>query len=473
MITLRKLTLQRGDKRLLEGADLMLVPRQKVGITGANGTGKSSLLALIRGELAPEAGDVEVQPGLRLAHVAQETPASPRSALDYCLDGDVGLRRVERELQQAEAAHDDHALARLHAEFEQHDGYSARARAAQILDGLGFVEADHARAVATFSGGWRMRLNLAQALLCPSDVLLLDEPTNHLDLDAIYWLEDWLRRYPGMILVISHDREFLDAVVDSICHLESGNLKLYKGSYSDFERQRAAQLANQQAAHEKQQREIAHLRSFVERFRAKATKARQAQSRLKMLDRMEMVAAVHAVTPFTFAFREPRPASSLLLSVEGAQLGYDGKPILENVNLLITAGARIGLLGANGAGKSTLVKALAGSLAPTRGTRSEGKGLTIGYFAQHQLEQLRADESPMQHLLRTDRELVGRAGGSLAREQDLRDFLGGFDFRGEVVNAPVGRFSGGEKARLTLALLIWQCPNLLLLDEPTCRVPGD
>jgi ATP-binding cassette subfamily F protein 3 len=475
MITLRGVVLQRGDKRLLDGVDLTLVPRQKVGIAGANGTGKTSLLALLRGELAAEAGEVAVQPGVRIAHVAQETPAAPRAAIEYCLDGDRELRRIERELERAHAAHDDAALARLHAEYEQHDGYSARARAAQILDGLGFAEADHERAVAAFSGGWRMRLNLAQALLCPSDILLLDEPTNHLDLDAVFWLEEWLRRYPGMVLIISHDREFLDATVDAICHLENRGLKLYKGSYSDFERQRAAQLANQQAAYEKQQREIAHLRSFVERFRAKATKARQAQSRLKMLDRMEIVAAVHAATPFTFAFREPRAASNLLLTLEGAALGYDETrpPILSGINLLITAGARIGLLGANGAGKSTLVKALAGELALRAGLRAEGKGLTIGYFAQHQLEQLRPDESPLQHLLRADRELIARAGGGLAREQDLRDFLGGFDFRGEVVNACVGRFSGGEKARLTLALLIWERPNLLLLDEPTNHLDLD
>jgi ATP-binding cassette, subfamily F, member 3 len=467
MITLRGVVLQRGGKRLLEGVDLTLVPRQKVGVTGANGSGKSSLLALLRGELAAEAGEVEIQPGLRMAHVAQETPASDRMALDYALDGDRELRRIERDLERAEAAHDHAALARLHGEYEQHDGYSARARAAQILDGLGFAEGDHQRPVSAFSGGWRMRLNLAQALLCPSDVLLLDEPTNHLDLDAVFWLEEWLRRYPGMVLLISHDREFLDATVQAICHLEGRSLKLYRGNYSDFERQRAAQLANQQAAYEKQQREIAHLRGFVERFRAKATKARQAQSRLKMLERMDVVAAVRVATPFTFAFRPPRSASDRLLTLEGVALGYAGHRVLADVNLSITAGARIGLLGANGAGKSTLVKALAGDLAPQAGARAEGKGLTVGYFAQHQLEQLRGDETPLQHLLRLDRELAGRSGGGVAREQDLRDFLGGFDFRGETVDAPVGRFSGGERARLTLALLIWQRPNLLLLDEPT------
>jgi ATP-binding cassette, subfamily F, member 3 len=473
MITLRGIVLQRGGKRLLERADLTLVARQKVGVTGANGSGKSSLLALLRAELAAEAGDLEIQPGLRMAHVAQETPASPRAALDYALDGDRELRRIEHDLASAEAAHDDAALARLHAEYEQHDGYSARARAAQILDGLGFAEADHQRPVSTFSGGWRMRLNLAQALLCPSDILLLDEPTNHLDLDAVFWLEEWLRRYPGMVLLISHDREFLDATVEAICHLENRGLKLYKGNYSEFEGQRAAQLANQQAAYEKQQREIAHLRSFVERFRAKATKARQAQSRLKMLDRMDVVAAVHAATPFTFTFRQPRPASDRLLTFEAVALGYAGHNVLADANLSIGGGARIGLLGANGAGKSTLVKALAGELAPQAGVRAEGKGLTIGYFAQHQLEQLRSDESPLQHLLRLDRDLTGRVGGSPAREQDLRDFLGGFDFRGEMVNAAVGLFSGGEKARLTLALLIWQRPNLLLLDEPTNHLDLD
>ncbi len=464
MITLRKVVLQRGDRRLLDQVDLSIVARQKIGLTGANGTGKSSLLALLLGELHAEAGDVEIQPGLRMAHVAQETPASSAPAIEYALDGDAELRRIERELAAAETAGDDAAVARLHSEFEQHDGYTARARAAQILNGLGFSNEDLERPVATFSGGWRMRLNLAQALLCPSDVLLLDEPTNHLDLDAVYWLEEWLRRYPGTVVLISHDREFLDATVDAICHLEGRGLRLYKGNYSDFERQRAAHLANQQAAYEKQQREIAHLRSFVERFRAKATKARQAQSRLKMLDRMEVVAAVHAATPFTFAFREPRPASSLLLSLEHADAGYGDTAVLRDVNLLITAGARIGLLGANGAGKSTLVKLLAGGMAPLAGTRAEGKGLAIGYFAQHQLEQLREDESPLQHLLRIDRQ---------AREQDFRDFLGGFDFRGDVADAPVGRFSGGEKARLTLALLIWQRPNLLLLDEPTNHLDLD
>ncbi len=458
MITLRQVVLQRGAKPLLAGVDLTIFARQKIGITGANGTGKSSLLQLLRGELHAESGDVEIQPGLRMAHVMQDTPASPIPALEYVLDGDRELRRVEQALAQAEALHDHVAIAHLHAEYEQLDGYSARSRASRILSGLGFSQADLQRPVAEFSGGWRMRLNLAQALLCPSDLLLLDEPTNHLDLDAVFWLEEWLKRYPGTLLLISHDREFLDATVDYICHLEGRSLRLYKGNYAEFERQRAANLANQQAAFEKQQREIAHLRSFVDRFRAKATKARQAQSRLKMLARMEVIAAAHVAAPFSFSFRSPEPASERLLTLEHAQAGYAGRAVLSDLNLTLTAGARVGLLGANGAGKSTLVKLLAGELAPAGGCRTEGKGLKIGYFAQHQLEQLRPDETPLQHLMRSD----GRA-----REQDLRDFLGGFDFRGDVVDAPVGRFSGGEKSRLTLALIIWQRPNLLLLDEPT------
>jgi ATP-binding cassette subfamily F protein 3 len=458
MITLRQVVLQRGDKRLLDRVDLTIVARQKVGITGANGCGKSSLLALIRGELHAESGDVELQPGLRMSSVAQETPNSASPAIEFVLDGDRGMREIERAIEGAERAGDAHALAALHARYDEMDGYTARARAARILDGLGFVQAEHARAVSAFSGGWRMRLALAQALMCPSDLLLLDEPTNHLDLDAVLWLEAWLQRYPGTLLMISHDREFLDATVQAICHIEQRGLKLYRGTYSEFEQQRAASLAHQQAAFEKQQREIAHLHRFVERFRAKATKARQAQSRLKALDRMERIAPAHVDTPFSFAFGAPAPVSHLLLQLEDVAAGYGERAVLSGVKLDLVAGARIGLLGANGAGKSTLIKLLAGRAAPLAGARREGKGLKVGYFAQHQLEQLRPDESPLQHMLRAD---------PGAREQDLRDYLGGFDFRAATVDAPAGRFSGGEKARLTLALIIWQRPNLLLLDEPT------
>ncbi|MDX9707598.1 MAG: ATP-binding cassette domain-containing protein, partial [Azospira sp.] len=350
----------------------------------------------------------------------------------------------------------------LHARFSEIDGYAAKARAAELLHGLGFSDADLARPVAEFSGGWRVRLNLARALMCRSDLLLLDEPTNHLDLDAVLWLEGWLRAYRGTLLMISHDRDFLDAVVGNILHIEQGGMKLYAGNYSAFERQRAAQLALQQSMFEKQQREIAHLHRFIDRFRAKATKARQAQSRMKALERMEEVAAAHVDTPFTFRFRDPTAAPDPLLVLHEAQAGYDTqagrKIILDGVELTLRPGERIALLGRNGAGKSTLVKLLAGERAPLRGQRTEGKGLSIGYFAQHQLEHLRPDESPLQHMARLD---------PATREQELRDYLGGFDFRGDMATAPCGKFSGGEKSRLALALLIWKKPNLLLLDEPT------
>ncbi|HTS53415.1 MAG TPA: ATP-binding cassette domain-containing protein [Burkholderiales bacterium] len=473
MITLRNVTLERGAKRLLEGVDLSVFAGQKVGIVGPNGSGKSSLLALLRGELHCDAGELDVQPGITIAHVAQETKASADAALDYVLDGDGELRRIEAAIERENAAEhtgaDERAragghLGELHERLAAIGGYGARARAAQIMRGLGFSQPDLARPVCHFSGGWRMRLNLAQALMTRSDLLLLDEPTNHLDLDAVLWLEDWLTRYDGALLLISHDREFLDNTVGHICHLESRTLRLYKGNYSEFERQRAMGLQMQQAAYDKQQREIAHLQQFVDRFRAKATKARQAQSRLKALERLERIAAVQVATPFAFRFREPLHAPQVLLTLERLDAGYAGIPVLRGVDLTLRAGARIGLLGANGAGKSTLVKTLAGELAPVGGDRREGKGLEVGYFAQHQLEQLRPEDSPLQHLARLDRR---------AREQDLRDYLGGFNFRGEMADAPVERFSGGEKARLVLALLISRRPNLLLLDEPTNHLDLD
>jgi len=458
MITLRNITLQRGAKRLLEGASVTLFARQKVGITGPNGSGKSSLLALLRDELHAESGDVEIQPGLTVAWVGQETEASTAPALEHVLAGDRELIAIERELAQAE---DDHAAARvgeLHERLAVIGGYSARARAAQILSGLGFSQSDLVRPVAEFSGGWRMRLNLAQALMTRSDILMLDEPTNHLDLDAVLWLEEWLDRYPGMLLLISHDRELLDNTVQHVCNLEGCTLRLFKGNYSEFERQRAEALSQQQAAFERQQRTIAHMQLFVDRFRAQATKARQAQSRLKALERLERIAAAQVDSPFDFAFREPRHAPQMLLTLEQVAAGYPARTVLSGVELTLRAGTRLGLLGVNGAGKSTLVKTLAGELAPLSGERREGKGLAIGYFAQHQLDQLTPDETPLQHLIRLDRR---------AREQDLRNYLGGFNFGADMVDAPIERFSGGEKSRLTLALLIWQRPNLLLLDEPT------
>jgi ATP-binding cassette subfamily F protein 3 len=458
MIRLSGLTLARAGRLLLEGVDLTLHAGRKVGVVGPNGCGKSSLFALLAGDLHPEAGDLELPPRLTIARVAQETPAVATPALEYALNGDTGLRRVEAELAKAEAAGDGHRLAELHAELEAMEGYSARARATALLHGLGFGDADLTRPVAEFSGGWRVRLNLAQALMCRSDLLLLDEPTNHLDLDAVLWLEEWLRGYPGTLLLVSHDRDFLDAVVESILSIEDRRLRLYPGGYSDFERARAEMLAQQQAAYARQQREVARVQRFIDRFRAKATKARQAQSRLKALARMELIAAAHVDSPFDFSFRAAEANPGYPLRLEKAAAGYGATTVLSGVELDVESGARIGLLGRNGAGKSTLVKLLAGELQPLAGKRLEGKGLKIGYFAQHQFEQLRAEEDPLKHLQRLD---------PLTREQDHRDFLGGFNFRGDRVEEPVGNFSGGEKARLVLALLVWARPNLLLLDEPT------
>ncbi len=458
MIRLRQLTLARGSKPLLEGADLTLNAGERVGLVGANGSGKSSLFALLRGELHPDAGELTLPPGWRIAHVAQETPALERSALDYAIDGDTRLRRLEADLAHAEATHDGHAIAELHAALQDAGAYTVRARAEQLLAGLGFSHAQMHEPVARFSGGWRLRLNLAQALMCPSDLLLLDEPTNHLDLDAILWLEDWLRRYPGTLIVISHDRDFLDGVVNVIVHIDARKLRRYGGNYSQFEVQRAANLALTQAAMEKQARERAHLQSFIDRFKAKATKARQAQSRVKMLARMEELAPIHAAAPFSFEFREPERAPNPLLTLEGVTAGYPGKTVLAGIDLSLQAGSRIGLLGVNGAGKSTLIKTLVGELPPLSGRVRHNRGLVIGYFAQHQLEWLRHDQSALWHLQKL---------APAEREQDLRDFLGSFNFPGDMATTPIAPFSGGEKARLALALIVWQRPNLLLLDEPT------
>lgn len=459
MLTLRHLFLQRGSKPLLQDVSLTVHAQQKVGIVGANGSGKSTLFALIQGELQPDAGDLELPPRLTIAHVAQETPALSKPAIEFVLDGDREWRAADTALKAAEQTADGVKLATLHERFEAVDGYTARARAARLLAGLGFSAASIENPVASFSGGWRVRLNLAQALMCRSDLLLLDEPTNHLDLDAVLWLEEWLRRYPGTLLLISHDRDVLDNVVDNIAHLESGQIRLYTGNYSAFEEQRSTQLVQQQAAYVKQQKDIAHLQSFIDRFRAKATKARQAQSRLKALERMEKVAVAHVDSPFSFHFEAPDKLPHPLLSLEQVAMGYEQTtPILRNVSLVINPGMRLGLLGPNGAGKSTLIKTLADALEILDGRINLGQGLSVGYFAQHQLEQLRPDWSPLKHL---------KMLAESEQEQALRSFLGGFGFSGEQALTPVDTFSGGEKARLALALLVWQRPNLLLLDEPT------
>ncbi|MEO8003602.1 MAG: ATP-binding cassette domain-containing protein [Betaproteobacteria bacterium] len=458
MLVLRNLQLRRGVKVLFEDANLTFNRGQKIGVTGANGSGKSSLFALFLGELHQDAGDFEIQPSLVVAHVAQETPSTQQPAIEYVLDGDAELRALERKLADAEQAHDGARVAELHEELQHVGGYAARARGAQLMNGLGFSDVETAKPVVEFSGGWQVRLNLARALMCRSDLLLLDEPTNHLDLDAIVWLEQWLSSYQGTLLMISHDREFLDAVAGLICHIENQRVRLYTGNYSAFETQRAAQLAQQQATYVKQQREIAHLQSFVDRFKAKASKARQAQSRIKALGRMEKIAAAHVDAPYEFSFREAAAQPDPMLVFDGVDGGYGDVTIVSGVKLTLRPGARLGLLGRNGAGKSTMMKMLAGELAPLNGERVEGKGLRIGYFAQHQVQQLRPQESALWHLTRLSPRI---------REQELRDFLGGFSFHGDQATEPVAPMSGGEKSRLALALIVWQRPNLLLLDEPT------
>ncbi|HJV82652.1 ATP-binding cassette domain-containing protein [Noviherbaspirillum sp.] len=472
MIRFQQVSLTRGIKPLLENVDLTLNPGDKIGLIGANGAGKSSLFALLRGELHADLGEVDFPAKWRMAYVAQETPALDRPALEYAIDGDANLRKLEAELAELEkgphSAADGTRIGELHAAMADADAYTVKSRAEQLLTGLGFSQEQMQQPVASFSGGWRMRLNLAQALMCPSDLLLLDEPTNHLDLDAIIWLEDWLKRYPGTLIIISHDRDFLDGVVNVIVHIDDLKLKRYSGNYSSFERQRAAHMALTQAAFEKQARQRAHLQSFIDRFKAKATKARQAQSRMKMLAKMEELAPLRAAAEFSFEFREPLSAPNPLLVMEDVVAGYRiesatdhqsiDKPIVSGVNFSLQTGQRIGLLGVNGAGKSTLVKTIAGELKPLAGDMRLGKGLAIGYFAQHQVEMLRHDESPLWHLARL---------APTTREQELRNFLGGFNFGGEMVTSKIAPFSGGEKARLALALIVWQRPNLLLLDEPT------
>jgi ATP-binding cassette subfamily F protein 3 len=455
MITLRNLSIQRGQRLLLEHANLTLFARQKIGLIGVNGSGKSTLFSLLRKEIVSEVGDMQIPSTLRIAHLAQETPALAQSAIDYVLDGDTALRALEQKLEHAT---DGEEIAHLHAEFGEMDGYTANARAAQLLNGLGFSTQEQQKTVAEFSGGWRMRLNLARTLISPSDLMLLDEPTNHLDLDAIIWLESWLQQYTGTLIIISHDRDFLDNVTDHIVHLEQKQLKLYTGNYSSFERQRAEQLALQQSMYNKQQKQREHIMSYVNRFKAQPSKARQAQSRLKMLERMELIQAAHVDSEFEFEFREPTSWPNPLVNLSNTSISYGDRRILAPFHLSIAPGDRIGLLGPNGAGKSSLIKLLASELDPQTGTREAHKNLQIGYFAQHQVDHLNLTWSPIQHFQAVDPKVP---------EQLFRNFLGGFDFKGDRAFEVIAPFSGGEKARLALALIAWQKPHLLLLDEPT------
>jgi ATP-binding cassette subfamily F protein 3 len=472
MIRFQQVSLMRGIKPLLDNVDVTLNPGDKIGLIGANGAGKSSLFGLLRGELHADQGEIDFPSKWRMAYVAQETPALDRAALEYAIDGDITLRRLEDELafleSEPESAANGTLIGELYSALADADAYTVRSRGEQLLTGLGFTMAQMQQPVASFSGGWRMRLNLAQALMCPSDLLLLDEPTNHLDLDAIIWLEDWLKRYAGTLIIISHDRDFLDGVVNVIVHIDERKLKRYSGNYSSFERQRAAAMILAQGAMEKQTRQRAHLESFISRFKAQASKARQAQSRMKALAKMEELAPLRAAAEFSFEFREPLNAPNPLLVMEDVNAGYriesetdhsiEEKTIVSGINFSLQIGQRIGLLGVNGAGKSTLIKTIAGELKPLTGDAQFGKGLAIGYFAQHQVEMLRHEESPLWHL--------GRIAPNV-REQELRNFLGSFNFNGQMVTSKIAPFSGGEKARLALALIVWQRPNLLLLDEPT------
>ncbi|HEX5636688.1 MAG TPA: ATP-binding cassette domain-containing protein, partial [Gammaproteobacteria bacterium] len=464
MLNFTNLALRRGPRLLFEQATFSIHSGYKVGITGANGCGKSTLFALLLGEIHSDQGSAEIPAGLAVAHVKQEVEGTDRPAIEYVLDGDAELRSVEEKLAAAEAADDGMLQAELHLQMGNIDAYTARARAARILQGLGFKTEQLDLPVNEFSGGWRMRLNLAQALICRSDMMLLDEPTNHLDLDAVIWLEAWLKDYKGTLLLISHDRDFLDAVVTHMLFIEQQRLKLYTGNYSDFETRRAEQLAQQQSMFVRQQREIEHVKHFIERFKAKASKARQAQSRIKTLERMELISAAHVDSPFSFSFFEPLKMPNPLMHLADVSIGYPGKPILSGVNMSLLPGDRIGLLGHNGAGKSTLIKLMAGEIKQTAGELTVSPELRIGYFAQQTLELLDPKASAMLHLQRINKR---------ATEQELRTFLGSFGFVGDNALVPVAPFSGGEKARLVLAILTYQKPNLLLLDEPTNHLDLD
>lgn len=465
MIIFSSIQIRRGVNLLLDKASAKINPGQKVGLVGKNGSGKSTLFSLIKGEISTDAGEVSLPSQWQLSWVDQETPALDISAIDYVIDGDREYRSLEKQLAIANEKNNGNEIALLHSKLEDIDGWSIQARAATLLDGLGFSQEQIYLPVKSFSGGWRMRLNLAQALMCRSDLLLLDEPTNHLDLDAVMWLEKWLKNYNGTLILISHDRDFLDPLVNKIIHIEQQKLFEYTGNYSSFENQRTVKLAQQQSLYENQQHKIAHLQSYIDRFRVKATKARQAQSRLKMLERMEKIAPAHVDNPFQFSFRPAEALPSPLITMENIVAGYGDKIVLNNIKLNLVPGSRIGLLGRNGAGKSTLIKVLAGELQPKSGHILLAKDVQLGYFAQHQLEYLRADESPLWHL--------SQIADPKHTEQELRNYLGGFDFRGDKVKEAVKTFSGGEKARLVLALIVWQRPNLLLLDEPTNHLDLD
>jgi len=463
VLNFSSVTVRRGPRVLFSGATFSLFRGEKVGVTGENGSGKSTLFSLVLGELHPDAGDFKMPANLEVAHVSQDIEATEQQAIEWVLDGDAELRRIERDIDLATERDDGLRLGSLHARFSEVGGYDSRARAAQLLHGLGFSTADETRPIRAFSGGWRVRLNVAKALMCRSDLLLLDEPTNHLDIDAILWLEIWLREYRGTLLLIAHDREFLDRICDRIVNIEHETVRAYRGNYSAFEAQRAAELAEQSALYVRQQREIRHMESFVERFRAKASKARQAQSRLKALERMQRIAPAHVDSAaFEFSFAEPDKLPRPLLAIDEQSVGYGDVVLLAHVSLTLSPGDRVALLGRNGAGKSTCMKLLAGDLAAQSGTRTEARDLRIGYFAQHHLEQLQTADSPMQNLRRVGGVLAARQS-----EQELRDFLASFGFRGDRVFEPVAPFSGGEKARLMLALVTYLRPNLLLLDEPT------
>jgi len=458
MLALTNISLRRGRKVLIENASFQVHAGQRMGVIGANGCGKSSLFAMLLGELEPDDGELALDPRNVIAHVAQESPHGSGSAVDYVMDGDSELRDVQTAIAEGEADESQPDLHILYERMDAIDGFTADSRASRLLHGLGFSADEYQKPVKEFSGGWRMRLNLARALMCRSDILLLDEPTNHLDLPAILWLERWLKRYEGLLLIVSHDRDFLDQVCTRIAHIEHEEIRLFTGNYSQFESQRAEQLAQQQAMFTRQQKEIKHIQSYVDRFRYKASKARQAQSRLKMLERMEHIAPAHVDSPFRFHFIEPKKQPQHLLGLTDASVGYGDDVILDKINLNLSAGDRIGLLGVNGAGKSTLVKALSTGSTLLTGDRVLSKDTRIGYFAQHQLELLRPEHSPIDHL---------RDYAPDDREQDHRNYLGRFGFSGERIFEPVAPFSGGEKARLVLALMIRQGPNLLLLDEPT------